>query len=248
MKECVIRVLLISVLLTLLLGSALALGVSANDAFYHTVKWGETLSSIAWRYGLTTQELADANDLKSTHWIYVGQKLLIPGDQSEYVEYKVQSGDTLSTIAAKYGVSTWDIARRNGIWNINLIFVGQTLAIPGGGEMLPETVAAPPAVEASLIIESPTENASVASPVTVAGFGRAYGNNLTVEILDQDGKQIALGTATIVAELGQTGPFTGTVEFAPPTAAQSGRILVYSLHPRDGEMVDLASVEVTLQP
>jgi LysM repeat protein len=249
MKGSVIRVLLVSTLVMLLLATALALGVSADEGFYHTVRWGETLSGIAWRYGLTTQELADANGITNRHWIYAGQKLLIPGTpQSDSVEYKVKSGDTLSGIAAKYGVTTWEIAQRNGLWNPNLLFVGQKLAIPGGGEVVPETVAAPPVVEAPLIIESPTENASVTSPVTVTGFGRAFGNNLAVEILDQDGNRIAKAYATVEAELGQIGPFTAEVEFTPPAAAQPGRILVYSQHPRDGAMVDLASVEVTLQP
>ncbi len=44
--------------------------------------------------------------------------------------YVVRRGDTLSAIALKYGVSFWEIARANGIWNPNLIFVGQVLFIP----------------------------------------------------------------------------------------------------------------------
>lgn len=248
MRRSILRVLLVAILVTLLLGSALAMTASANEGLYHTVRWGETLSGIAWRYGLTSQELADANGISNRHWIYAGQKLLIPGEQPETVEYKVKAGDTLSGIAVKYGVTTWEIARRNGIWNPNLIFVGQKLAIPGGGEVVPETVAAPPAAEAPLIIESPTENASITSPVTITGFGRAFENNLAVEILDQDGNPLAQAFATVDAELGQMGPFKGEIEFTPPAAAQPGRILVYSQHPRDGAMVDLASVEVTLQP
>ena len=46
------------------------------------------------------------------------------------VWYVVRPGDTLSAIALKYGVSFWEIARANGIWNPDLIFVGQMLFIP----------------------------------------------------------------------------------------------------------------------
>lgn len=45
--------------------------------------------------------------------------------------YTVKSGDTLSEIGAKYGVSYMDIARASGIDNPDLIFPGQVLTIPG---------------------------------------------------------------------------------------------------------------------
>lgn len=47
--------------------------------------------------------------------------------------YTVKSGDTLSAIARRYGVTAQQIATANGITNVNLIRVGQTLAIPGAG-------------------------------------------------------------------------------------------------------------------
>ncbi len=45
--------------------------------------------------------------------------------------YVVKAGDTLNAIAARYGVSTSALARANGIRNINRIYVGQRLVIPG---------------------------------------------------------------------------------------------------------------------
>jgi LysM repeat protein len=45
--------------------------------------------------------------------------------------YVVKAGDTLNAIAARYGVSTSALARANGIRNINRIYIGQRLAIPG---------------------------------------------------------------------------------------------------------------------
>ena len=46
------------------------------------------------------------------------------------VKYIVQRGDTLGTIAAKYGTSVGAIARANGIRNPNMIYKGQILRIP----------------------------------------------------------------------------------------------------------------------
>jgi FOG: LysM repeat len=46
------------------------------------------------------------------------------------VTYEVQPGDTLSGIAAKYGVNYMDIARANGIENPDLIYPGQVFTIP----------------------------------------------------------------------------------------------------------------------
>lgn len=45
--------------------------------------------------------------------------------------YVVRVGDTLDAIAWRYGVSSWSLARANGIWNPNLIYIGQLIVIPG---------------------------------------------------------------------------------------------------------------------
>ena len=45
--------------------------------------------------------------------------------------YVVEPGDTLAGIAARMGVSMWDLAEANGIQNANLIYAGQVLTVPG---------------------------------------------------------------------------------------------------------------------
>jgi LysM repeat protein len=47
------------------------------------------------------------------------------------IYHTVQWGESLSSIAARYGVSPWAIAQANGIWNPNYIRAGQVLIIPG---------------------------------------------------------------------------------------------------------------------
>ena len=254
MKRRIIVVVTLVCLLLSGLTSAFAPVVGAEDGLYHTVLWGETLSGIARRYGVTIAELMDANSLTNANLIYAGQQLLIPGETDSYVEHIVVAGETLLSIAAKYGVSYWDIVLRNGIINPNLIYIGQKLIIPVATveEPTPEPTAeeTPTTGEASeaIIISSPLAEAEVSSPVTVTGFGAGFENTLAVDILDASGVAIGQGYVIVDAEFGQVGPFTGTIEFTPPAEAQLGRIQVYSISARDGAIEHLASVTVTLEP
>ena len=246
-KASLMRLVLFVILVAMLLWGMVALTVLADTTVYHTVRWGESLYWIAWRYGVSIQDIVQANSLKNPNLIYAGQKLLIP-NQEEYVEHTVLPGETLSGIAARYGVRVWDIARRNGIWNINLIFVGQKLVIPGGGEGTPAPQASAPQSEAEIVITSPKANEQVSSPVTVTGWGSAFENRLAIDVLDEKGNVIGQGYALVDAEIGQRGPFSGTVKFNPPSTAQMGRISVYRISPRDGAIEQLTSVTVKLQP
>jgi peptidoglycan-N-acetylglucosamine deacetylase len=101
----------------------------------HTVAWGDTIYSLARRYGTTSQAIIDANQLKDPSLIRVGDVLIIPGAVSQPVgsesEYVVQSGDTLFSIARRFGTTVDEIALANGIVNPAFISVGQTLVIPG---------------------------------------------------------------------------------------------------------------------
>jgi LysM repeat protein len=45
---------------------------------WYTVRWGDTLSSIAWRHGVSVWAIVQANDIANPNWIYTGQKLYIP--------------------------------------------------------------------------------------------------------------------------------------------------------------------------
>jgi LysM repeat protein len=47
--------------------------------------------------------------------------------------YVVRYGDTMDLIAGRYGVSSWALARANGVWNPNYIYAGQVLYIPCAG-------------------------------------------------------------------------------------------------------------------
>lgn len=251
MKKRVLTIFLITMLLSATLVGTVTAGVSADEEpFYHTVRYGETLSWIAWQYGVTVQEIMEANGFTNPNYIYAGQRLIIPGvEEGEYVEHVVTYGESLLSIAAYYHVNYLDIARLNGIWNVNLIFVGQKLRIPQTSPtptVTPTSESGAPTVQEAIIITSPVADEEISSPVTVTGWGSAFENALAVEVLDAEGNVIGQGYATIDADAGAVGPFTGTIEYTAPSEAGAGRVSVYSVGARDGAIEHLNSVSVNL--
>ena len=100
----------------------------------YTVKSGDTLSGIGMVYGVDYHTIAQINGLSDPNKIYVGQTLRIPGGVAPAPTvggtfYTVQSGDTLSGIASKYGTTYTHIAQINGIADPNKIFPNQVLKI-----------------------------------------------------------------------------------------------------------------------
>jgi len=93
----------------------------------YTVKKGDTLSSIAYRFNTTVAKLIALNNIPNPNIIYVGQVLTISTNAT--VIYTVQRGDTLYAIAKKFGTTVDAIVKKNKIANPNLIYVGQRLMI-----------------------------------------------------------------------------------------------------------------------
>ncbi len=104
----------------------------------HIVQPGETLYSIARRYGVDMWAVANANNIVNPNLIYVGQRLVIPKGRPVSTIHVVQPGENLYRIALHYGVDMWVIARANGITNLNSIYVGQRLVIPGAPPPSPQ--------------------------------------------------------------------------------------------------------------
>jgi LysM repeat protein len=81
---------------------------------YHTVKFGDTLNSISRLYNVSVQALMAANNIYNPNLIYAGQTLCIPGTAPVPpvppkppcgTYYTVQWGDTMSSIAVRYGTT-----------------------------------------------------------------------------------------------------------------------------------------------
>jgi LysM repeat protein len=110
-----------------------------TKCFTYIVKPGDTLFSLARRFNTTVEAIALQNHIVNPNLIFVGQKLTIcpkgvapppPPPPQKCVFYTVKPGDTLYSIALRYGTTVQAIALANNIVNPNLIFIGQTLCIP----------------------------------------------------------------------------------------------------------------------
>lgn len=97
----------------------------------HVVRPGDTLSGLASRYGTSVSQLARANHLSNPDLIVIGTTLRISGGGSSARTHRVKRGETLSGIAARYGVSVRSLARLNHLADPNLIVAGATLKVPG---------------------------------------------------------------------------------------------------------------------
>ncbi len=100
----------------------------------YTVRRGDTLSSIAIRYGTTVQRIVENNNISNPNLIFPGEVLNISSvtyDRFDTLHtiYRVQRGNTLSQIAREYNTTVEDLAELNDIKNVNLIFVGEVLRI-----------------------------------------------------------------------------------------------------------------------
>jgi Membrane proteins related to metalloendopeptidases len=94
---------------------------------YYTVRYGDTLSGIAAKYGTTSAKLQSLNGIRNANYIYVGQRLKVTGGANTARYRVVQSGDTLSRISYLTGYSIKYLAQKNGISNPNFLQVGQKI-------------------------------------------------------------------------------------------------------------------------
>lgn len=108
----------------------------------YVVQQGDMLSTIAQRFNTTAEAIRAYNNITDSRAIFAGDVLIIPptgGVPATPVtqpvptgaNYVVNAGDTLFAIASAYGVNVYDLAQTNGILNLNSIYAGQSLRIPG---------------------------------------------------------------------------------------------------------------------
>ncbi|MFT7470474.1 MAG: membrane-bound lytic murein transglycosylase D [Kiritimatiellia bacterium] len=151
--------------------------VQTPDIAY-VVERGDSLSVIARRFNTSVTRLASLNQLQSRNRIQIGQRLLLPQDNSQPTSvaavvsqdgsYTVRRGDTVSLIAARYGVTERALLGVNGIQDPHRIYPGQQLTMPGQGDAgiqlagIDATRAPTPTNETQLAEEvvTPTERAS----------------------------------------------------------------------------------------
>ena len=102
----------------------------SDNLIYYTVKRGDTLWSIARRYGLTVNQLKEVNNLKNNA-LSIGDLLYIPSKETETVTkdvYTVKKDDTLYSIAKKYYLTVDELKQLNNLTN-DTLSIGQKLYV-----------------------------------------------------------------------------------------------------------------------
>lgn len=110
---------------------------AASQDGTHIVRRGESLGKIAQRYNTTVAALQRLNGIKNAALIPVGKKLRISADspgkaKARYVKHRVRRGQTLGSIARRYGTKVSILKRLNGVKNVKRLQIGQVLRIPTG--------------------------------------------------------------------------------------------------------------------
>jgi lysozyme len=132
---------LLAVALTVLLLLIVPMSASAERvqtaggsgcAKLYTVKPGDTLSKIARAYGTTVSYLATLNGIANPNQIAAGTTICVKaqGSQPSGFYYTVKRGDTLYSIARKYGTTPACLAQVNNIPNPDELYAGRVLWIP----------------------------------------------------------------------------------------------------------------------
>jgi membrane-bound lytic murein transglycosylase D len=118
-------------------------GLELVKNYYHTVRYGDTLSALALHYGVTVSLIERANPGIRSTALRIGSRLRIPAvkEAQPYVQhggsieaftgtYHVKRGDTLWSIAIAYGTDPLDLARANNMELEGLLREGRTLKVP----------------------------------------------------------------------------------------------------------------------
>jgi LysM repeat protein len=153
--------------------------VSPARAATHVVKRGETLTSIAAKYGLDLATLARANKLRNQDTLRRGQKLQIPVTTSVFVEHRVVRGESLAGIAKRYRCSVADLRAHNPLADPDHIVVGLVLKIPVARNSGRATTA-PPSSSSARVVAGRTLPAAIQAAIDEVSVRSGTWQNIVI--------------------------------------------------------------------
>ena len=148
--------------------SAALTRTSATAPATYRVEAGDSVSSIAGRYGLSTASVLALNGLDWSTLIFPGQVLRLTNSgpiapvapaASPALRYTIAAGDTMSAVAQRHGVSTESLLSANGLGWDSIIYPGQTIAIPDASALNTELVSSTRALSSYQVVAGDTVSA-----------------------------------------------------------------------------------------
>jgi len=212
----------------------------------YTVQAGDTVAAIAGRHGLSTASVLALNGLGWKSLIFPGQVLkLAAGAKTspaatphEGGRYTIVKGDTVSRIAARFGVSVESVLSANGLGWSSIIYPGQTIAIPATTpaaapeiELVSDVSPEPAPTSPPPAPSSPTTTYTVKSGDTISGIASRFGVS-TQAVLDANGLNsssiIYPGGSLVIPAAGGASSGGGGGSVTTLTAEQEGnaRIII----------------------
>ena len=174
-------------------------GIQKEPTTY-TVQQGDSPFSIALKFGINTDTILIANNLRDGDLIRPGQQLLILPING--VRVKVVAKDTMASLAKKYNGKADEIKAFNGIYEDSKLVVGSFIMIPDGE--MPSLVVTKPKITAPKYAKDTTSSGWLIFPTTGRDWGRIHGQN-GVDIANACGTPIyaaAAGTVILSDDVG----------------------------------------------
>jgi LysM repeat protein len=176
---------------------------SISSSGKYTIVSGDTITGIARKLGVSIQALLDTNGLTTASIIYSGRTLIVPGKSvapapapvvaapapsapiqpvvsvtplapSASTTYKIVAGDTVTSIAKKFGVSVQAVLSANGMTASSIIYAGRTLSIPGAGSTTASTTTATTVAQVGTAV-TPLSPEMQANASTIIAVGKQLG-------------------------------------------------------------------------
>lgn len=185
-------------------------GFKRNEITEYVVQTGDLLSFIASDYGVSMNSIIWANQLRDADSISPGQTLKIPPVSG--VIHQIKKGDTIASIAKKYGAEEGKIVEFNGLPQGGELQIGDDIVVPGGvikSTGIASTGSARSSSSAKPFAYLPNLGDFYMLPTNGYNWGRIHGRN-GVDIANSCGTPIyaaADGSVSIADGVGYNGGF-----------------------------------------
>jgi LysM repeat protein len=239
----------------LLAAEAIAVSTSTSaprvdpSGLRYTVKRGDYLTGIARKLGVTLPDLLAVNNLTVASVIVPGAQLVVPAGgalpaetgatvptaaatppapAAAAVAYTVKSGDYLSKIASRLGVTLPQLLAANGIEATALIRPGDSLAVPANGKLPVEAAPGTPAAPAttSYIVKTGDFLIGIATANGVTLKALLASNSMTVTSSILPGRQLVMPPATLPIPAAPAAPAAAPVD-GSPTSTQLATVVAF---------------------